>query len=215
MKKLHAVIPALILFLPILLSADTPDVSLYEIFQDEQFLTVEHEPYEPQPASVRLFDDSSEAMKSLFQPAILMQTLLLQSGRKTREDEMGFETISFSTPVIPSPAQVVKRAQEFERSGLNALAQDEYAYLLELDPKNKSAQAAAENLKRREKQQKQAQKARGQVDALVKRDLQEGINYFEHNQFDEAVAAFVRVLNIDPSNEEAAAYIKKIGDHAR
>ncbi len=61
----------------------------------------------------------------------------------------------------------------------------------------------------------QEQKLKKQLEAQVSKDYLKGVELYRTGRLDLALANFVRVLNLDPSNKGALDYIQKIGDRLK
>ncbi len=99
--------------------------------------------------------------------------------------------------------QSIKKSQAAYKEGDLDAALQYIQRALILSPKNTQALAL-------KKQWLQEQELKKQMESRVNKIMQKGIGLYQSGQWDAALASFVSVLNLDPTNKQARAYIEKI-----
>lgn len=131
----------------------------------------------------------------------------LLARRELRRMELEDEVNSMFREKIEERA---REARAFESNREYAEALDSWKIVLEFDPDDEEARQGVETAQREIRLLQEAEVQEGTSRALVSMEFRRGLEYYTASDYNLARARFREVLELDPGNEEAEAYLEKI-----
>jgi outer membrane protein assembly factor BamD (BamD/ComL family) len=168
--------------------------------EDSEILVAPRTPFQFEPSSVELFAVPRAMLDSFLRPAAYEDYL----------DRLAGCFSPVAKPVVPDLKTTVSRAENFRRAGLLRLANKQYEWAAKRFPEDKSVQKEWARL------QAQEEATRGENESIearakqVSQEMKRGKVFYAEQKYEQALEAFVRVINLEPDNREALSYLEKL-----